>query len=189
MLYYMCSKGKGQHKKDKKDLKKILTNSKNCAIMNMFLRNTINKLLQASRKRYLMTTNEIFSAIMSVLPEGSTMVRKSKSNFIAVPTGVNEDGVMEYAKVAISTLSFLTTLSPPLRSNSMRRSLSMLNIPRFRQKRRPSPRLPRRLVLTPRRLRRRKCVRANFSSGLCRILARTLVPTLRRVCPMSTAKS
>ena len=51
-----------------------------------------------------MTTNEIFSAIMSVLPEGSTMVRKSKSNFIAVPTGVNEDGVMEYAKVAISTL-------------------------------------------------------------------------------------
>ena len=36
--------------------------------------------------------------------EGATMVRRSKQNFIAVPMGENEDGVMEYAKVAVSAL-------------------------------------------------------------------------------------
>ena len=50
-----------------------------------------------------MTTNEIVSSILSQFP-GSTMVRRSKANFIAVPMGENEDGVMEYAKVAVGNL-------------------------------------------------------------------------------------
>ena len=50
-----------------------------------------------------MTTNEIFSAILSQFP-GAAMVRRSKTNFIAVPMGENEDGVMEYAKIAVSAL-------------------------------------------------------------------------------------
>ena len=50
-----------------------------------------------------MTTNEMISAILSQFP-GATMVRRSKQNFIAVPMGENEDGVMEYAKVAVSAL-------------------------------------------------------------------------------------
>ena len=50
-----------------------------------------------------MTTNEIFSAILSQF-DGATMVRKSKSNFIAIPMGENEDGVMEYAKVSVGAL-------------------------------------------------------------------------------------
>lgn len=50
-----------------------------------------------------MTTNEIFAAVLSQFP-GATMVRRSKQTFIAVPMGENEDGVMEYAKVAVSAL-------------------------------------------------------------------------------------
>ena len=50
-----------------------------------------------------MTTNEMISNILSQFP-GATMVRRSKQNFIAVPMGENEDGVMEYAKVAVSAL-------------------------------------------------------------------------------------
>ena len=50
-----------------------------------------------------MTTNEMISNILSQFP-GATMVRKSKQNFIAVPMGENEDGVMEYAKVAVGAL-------------------------------------------------------------------------------------
>ena len=50
-----------------------------------------------------MTTNEMISAILSQFP-GSAMVRRSKANFIAVPMGENEDGVMEYAKVAVGAL-------------------------------------------------------------------------------------
>lgn len=50
-----------------------------------------------------MTTNEMISAILSQFP-GSAMVRRSKTNFIAVPMGENEDGVMTYAKVAVSAL-------------------------------------------------------------------------------------
>lgn len=50
-----------------------------------------------------MTTNEMISAILSQFP-GSAMVRRSKANFIAVPMGENEDGVMTYAKVAVSAL-------------------------------------------------------------------------------------
>ena len=50
-----------------------------------------------------MTTTEMITNILSQFP-GSTMVRRSKQNFIAVPTGENEDGVMEYAKVAVSAL-------------------------------------------------------------------------------------
>lgn len=50
-----------------------------------------------------MTTNEMLSAILSQFP-GSAMVRRSKTNFIAVPMGENEDGVMTYAKVAVSAL-------------------------------------------------------------------------------------
>ena len=38
-----------------------------------------------------MTTNEIVSAVLSQFP-GAAMVRKSKTNFIAVPMGENEDG-------------------------------------------------------------------------------------------------
>ena len=50
-----------------------------------------------------MTTNEILSNVLSQFP-GSALVRRSKSNFIAVPMGENEDGVMEYAKIAVGTL-------------------------------------------------------------------------------------
>ncbi len=50
-----------------------------------------------------MTTNEMLSAILFQFP-GSAMVRRSKTNFIAVPMGENEDGVMEYAKIAVGTL-------------------------------------------------------------------------------------
>ena len=50
-----------------------------------------------------MTTNEMITSILSQFP-GSAMVRRSKTNFIAVPMGENEDGVMEYAKVAVGAL-------------------------------------------------------------------------------------
>ena len=50
-----------------------------------------------------MTTTEMISNILSQFP-GATMVRRSKQNFIAVPMGENEDGVMEYAKVAVGAL-------------------------------------------------------------------------------------
>ena len=59
-----------------------------------------------------MTTNEIVSAILSQF-DGATMVRKSKSNFIAIPMGENEDGVMEYAKVAVGTLLSKDTKTNP----------------------------------------------------------------------------
>lgn len=50
-----------------------------------------------------MTTNEILTSILSQFP-GAAMVRKSKTNFIAVPKGENEDGVMEYASVKVGSL-------------------------------------------------------------------------------------
>ena len=59
-----------------------------------------------------MTTNEMMTAILSQFP-GAAMVRRSKTNFIAVPMGENEDGVMEYAKVAVSAL-----LSKDTKTNS-----------------------------------------------------------------------
>lgn len=58
-----------------------------------------------------MSTNEIFTAVLSQFP-GAAMARKSKQTFIAVPMGENEDGVMEYAKVAVSAL-----LSKPTKTN------------------------------------------------------------------------
>lgn len=58
-----------------------------------------------------MTTTEILSAVLSQFP-GSALVRRSKQTFIAVPMGENEDGVMEYAKVAVSAL-----LSKPTKAN------------------------------------------------------------------------
>lgn len=59
-----------------------------------------------------MTTNEIVSAILSQFP-GAAMVRKSKTNFIAIPMGENEDGVMEYASVKVGAL-----LSKDTKSNT-----------------------------------------------------------------------
>lgn len=59
-----------------------------------------------------MTTTEMISNILSQFP-GATMVRRSKQNFVAVPMGENEDGVMEYAKVAVSAL-----LSKDTKTNS-----------------------------------------------------------------------
>ena len=52
-----------------------------------------------------MTTNEMISNILSQFP-GSAMVRneKAKANFIAVPKGENEDGVMEYASIKVGSL-------------------------------------------------------------------------------------
>ena len=50
-----------------------------------------------------MTTTEIVANILSQFP-GATMVRKAKSNFIAIPMGKNEDGVMEYASVKVGAL-------------------------------------------------------------------------------------
>lgn len=59
-----------------------------------------------------MTTNEIVSTIMTQFPT-ATMCRKSKQNFIAVPMGENEDGVMTYAKVAVSSLLSKDTKTTP----------------------------------------------------------------------------
>ena len=59
-----------------------------------------------------MTTNEIVSAILSQF-HGAAMVRKSKTNFIAIPMGENEDGVMEYASVKVGAL-----LSKDTKSNT-----------------------------------------------------------------------
>jgi hypothetical protein len=61
-----------------------------------------------------MTTNEMISAILSQFP-GSAMVRneKAKANFIAVPKGENEDGVMEYASIKVGSL-----LSKDTKSNT-----------------------------------------------------------------------
>lgn len=50
-----------------------------------------------------MTTNEIVTAILSQFP-GSSIVRKNKTNFVAIPMGENEDGVMEYASVKVGSL-------------------------------------------------------------------------------------
>ena len=54
----------------------------------------------------------MISNILSQFP-GATMVRRSKQNFIAIPKGENEDGVMEYAKIAVSDL-----LSKDTKTNS-----------------------------------------------------------------------
>ena len=59
-----------------------------------------------------MTTTEMISNILSQFP-GATMVRRSKQNFIAIPKGENEDGVMEYAKVAVSALLSKDTKTNP----------------------------------------------------------------------------
>ena len=59
-----------------------------------------------------MTTTEILSAILSQFP-GAAMVRKSKTNFIAVPMGENEDGVMEYASVKVGALLSKDTKTNP----------------------------------------------------------------------------
>ena len=59
-----------------------------------------------------MSTNEIFAAVLSQFP-GAAMARKSKQTFIAVPMGENEDGVMEYAKVAVSALLSKATKTNP----------------------------------------------------------------------------
>ena len=61
-----------------------------------------------------MTTTEMMTAILSQFP-GSAMVRneKAKANFIAVPKGENEDGVMEYASIKVGSL-----LSKDTKSNT-----------------------------------------------------------------------
>lgn len=59
-----------------------------------------------------MTTNEIVSAVLSQFP-GAAMVRKSKTNFIAVPMGENEDGVMTYASIKIGSLLSKDTKTNP----------------------------------------------------------------------------
>ena len=59
-----------------------------------------------------MGITEIVANVLSNY-EGSAMVRRSDTNFIAVPMGENEDGVMEYAKVAVSTLLSKATKANP----------------------------------------------------------------------------
>lgn len=59
-----------------------------------------------------MTTTEILSAVLSQFPDAA-MVRKSKTNFIAVPMGENEDGVMEYASVKVGALLSKDTKTNP----------------------------------------------------------------------------
>ena len=59
-----------------------------------------------------MTTNEMMTAILSQFP-GAAMVRKSKTNFIAVPKGENEDGVMEYASIKVGSLLSKDTKTNP----------------------------------------------------------------------------
>ena len=57
------------------------------------------------------TTTTILTSILSQFP-GAALVRKAKTNFIAVPMGENEDGVMEYASVKVGAL-----LSKPTKTN------------------------------------------------------------------------
>ena len=59
-----------------------------------------------------MTTTEILSAVLSQFP-GATLVRRSKTNFIAVPMGENEDGVMEYASIKVGALLSKDTQTNP----------------------------------------------------------------------------
>lgn len=62
----------------------------------------------------MMNITELKNAILTQF-EGATMVRngKAKTNFIAIPVGENEDGVMEYAKVAVSALLSKDTKTNP----------------------------------------------------------------------------
>lgn len=55
-----------------------------------------------------MTTNTIYTEISNLFAN-SAMGRKSKANFLIVPMGENEDGVMTYAKVAVSALQVKDT--------------------------------------------------------------------------------
>ena len=66
----------------------------------MFPRGKQNK---KERGKPNMTTTEIVATILSQFP-GSSLVRRSKQTFIAVPMGENEDGVMQYSKIAVSAL-------------------------------------------------------------------------------------
>ena len=59
-----------------------------------------------------MTTTEIVANILSQFP-GAAMVRKSKTNFIAVPMGENEDGVMTYASIKVGSLLSKDTKTNP----------------------------------------------------------------------------
>lgn len=60
-----------------------------------------------------MTTNEMMASILSQFP-GASMVRRSKSNFIAVPTGeMTEEGKPTYIAVKVGTL-----LSKDTKSNT-----------------------------------------------------------------------
>lgn len=58
-----------------------------------------------------MSISEIVAEVLAN-HNGSAMVRRSKTNFIAIPIGENEDGVMEYASVKIGAL-----LSKPTKTN------------------------------------------------------------------------
>lgn len=63
------------------------------------------------RGKPLMTTNEIVASILSQFP-GATMVRKSKSNFIAIPGDV-VDGVQTYYSVKVGSLLSKDTKTNP----------------------------------------------------------------------------
>lgn len=57
------------------------------------------------------TANEILSTILSI--PGAEWCRRSKANFIAIPTGTDEEGKITYHKVAVSAL-----LSKDTKSNT-----------------------------------------------------------------------
>lgn len=59
-----------------------------------------------------MGITEIVANVLSNY-EGASMVRRSKTNFIAVPIGENEDGVMEYASIKVGALLSKDTQTNP----------------------------------------------------------------------------
>lgn len=59
-----------------------------------------------------MGITEIVANVLSNY-EGASMVRRSKTNFIAVPVGENADGVMEYASIKVGALLSKDTQTNP----------------------------------------------------------------------------
>ena len=59
-----------------------------------------------------MGITEIVANVLSNY-EGASMVRRSKTNFIAIPVGENADGVMEYASVKVGALLSKDTQTNP----------------------------------------------------------------------------
>lgn len=89
-----------------RNFKNLLTNFQNCGIIKMLPRGKqkIDRPKEGRKKRYTMnTTANILTAINAQFTD-AVIVRRGNVNFLAIPMGENEDGVMTYAKVAVSAL-------------------------------------------------------------------------------------